>query len=133
MARKFFFAPKGPKPTSFVQAKALGPNEVCVKAMYTKHAYPKSPNGPVGPVFRMHTNLHFLSNASVTSDIGVVSFLKDNTDFAVTTLIKQGSDVECAITNSFEYFETHYAVKGLTMARICSGNGGEYKSHHVFE
>lgn len=133
MARKVFFAPKGPQPAGFMQAKALGPYEVCVKVMYTRHAYPTSLNGPVGPLFRMHTNVHFLSNASVTGNIGVVSFLKDHNSFAVKTLIKQKSDDECAITDVVEYFETHYAVRGFTKTRFCSGNGGEFNSHHVSE
>ena len=47
-----------------------------------------------------HTDVHSLSIASVTGDIGFVYFLEDYTDFVVTMLIKRNFKVECAITDA---------------------------------
>ena len=62
-----------------------------------------------------------------------MSFQEDNTDFAVTTLIKRKSEVGAAITDAVAFLETQYAEQGYLSKRIRSNNGGEYKSHHVAE
>jgi transposase InsO family protein len=132
MARKGMFGDTGPKPAVFMQAKDQGCDD-CIKGKFTRHSHPSSTSGPVEPLFRMHTDVHFISDQSVTGDIGFVSFLEDNTDFAVTTLIKRKSEVAIAITDAVAFFETQYAHRGYLIKRIRSDNGGEYKSHHVAE
>ena len=88
-----------------MQAKALGPCDVRVRAKCTRHSHLILPNDLVGPLFKMHTDVHCRSNASVTGDLYFVSLLEDHTDCAVATLIKFKSDVEHAITNAVESFE----------------------------
>ena len=73
----------------------------------------------------LHMDVYFISDVSVTGDIGFVSFFEDHTDFAVTTLIKRKSEVDVAITDAVAFFETHYAQQGSRIKRIRSDHGGE--------
>ena len=132
MARKGLSGSKSPEPSPYLRAKELG-CEICTRAKFTRHSRPSSPNAPVRPLSKLHTDVHFVSNASVTSDIGFVSFLEDNTAFAPTTLIKRKAEVGFAITDAVTFFETQYAAQGYMIKCIFSDNIGEYKTHHVAE
>ena len=93
--------------------KALGPCDVCVKAKYTKHCHPTSANGPVKALFRIHTDVHFLSNNSATGYIDFVSFLEDHFNFAVTILINRKSDVACAVTDVVEFLRLSMLLRAV--------------------
>ena len=137
MVRKRMFGESGLTPAVFMQAKE--PRcEDCIKTKFTRHSHPTSTNGPVEPLFWLHTDVHLISDmsvsdVSVTGDIGFVSFLEDDTDFVVTTLIKRKFEVDVAITDDVAFFETQYADRGFRIKRIRSDNGDEYLSHHVSE
>lgn len=130
LARKGIFSPGNPAPAEFLQAKDK-PCEECIEAKYIRHPHPKSVNKPTIPLFRLHSDVHFVSDPSVTGHIGFVSFTECITDFAVTTLIKKKHEVATAIVNAVAFFETQYVGHGYKIKRIRSDNGGEYKSSLV--
>ena len=92
---------------------------------FTRHSHTTSTSGLVGLLFRFHTDVHFISDVSVTGDIAFVSVFEDHTDFAVTTLIKRKSEVDAAITDAVTFIETQYAQQGFRIKRIRSDHGGE--------
>ena len=131
LARKGFFAPGGPEPADFLQAKESAPCEACIEAKYLRHSHPSSSKKQEAPIGRLHTDVHFISNHSVTGHIGFVSFTEDRTDFALTTLIKRKTEGGQALVNAVAFYENQYKEKGYRVQRIRSDNGGEYTSAFV--